>query len=112
MANYFKESFKEFSKVSWPTLQQTVKLTGFVVGFSVIMALVLGAVDYVLNTGYQQVIDYSLQRQASNGGDASTDSPSVSIDPNLQNGEPITINAEGSDGTDVDVQVTPEVVTP
>ena len=60
MINYIKNSFKELSKVSWPTMQQTIKLTTYTVVFTVVLALVIGGLDYVFNAGYQAVVNYSI----------------------------------------------------
>lgn len=45
ISNYFKDSFEEFRKVTWPTKEQTALLTAITVGVSVAFILLIGAVD-------------------------------------------------------------------
>ena len=37
---------QEFKRINWPTRQETIRYTIFVIGFSVIMALLLGLFDF------------------------------------------------------------------
>lgn len=45
ISNYFKDSFEEFRKVTWPTKEQTALLTAITVGVSVTFIILIGAVD-------------------------------------------------------------------
>lgn len=56
LINYFKESQVELTKVSWPTRRQAVRLTLIVIGFSVVFALFIGAVDYFFSRGLQMLV--------------------------------------------------------
>lgn len=54
--SYIKHSFEELTRVTWPTKAQAVKLTIIVFGFCVVMAFLLGVVDYVLTFGYNLLL--------------------------------------------------------
>lgn len=43
--DFLKDVKLELSRVNWPTKQDTIKYTGIVVVFSVVMSLFLGGVD-------------------------------------------------------------------
>ncbi|MDO8495404.1 MAG: preprotein translocase subunit SecE [bacterium] len=45
MMDFLKDVKLELSRVNWPTKQDTIKYTGIVVVFSVVMSLFLGGVD-------------------------------------------------------------------
>lgn len=45
--NFLQEAVQEFKRINWPTRQETIRYTIFVIGFSVIMALFLGLFDFV-----------------------------------------------------------------
>lgn len=44
---FLKEVRSEMSKVSWPTRQETVRLTEIVIGASIVVALFIGSLDFV-----------------------------------------------------------------
>jgi preprotein translocase subunit SecE len=54
--NYFQASRSELAKVSWPNRNQTIRLTGLVIVFSLAFAVVLGGIDFVFATILQKVI--------------------------------------------------------
>ena len=56
VTNYVKSSFVELSKVTWPTKNQAIKLTMIVLGFCLVVAIVLGTVDYLFNQGLTQLL--------------------------------------------------------
>lgn len=60
LPKYLKNAYKELRKVTWPTRDEAIKSTGVVIAFSVIVALFLGALDYVFTAG----LDYILSIQA------------------------------------------------
>ncbi len=45
--NFFSEVKDELKKVVWPTKDETIRLTGIVIGISVVVALFIGAADYI-----------------------------------------------------------------
>lgn len=54
--NYIQESILELKRVTWPTRQQAFKLTIIVLSFCLAAALFVGAVDWLFNTGYAQLL--------------------------------------------------------
>ena len=46
---YFRESFEELTKVTWPTQNQAIVLTGVVMVFILVVAVLLGLTDLGLN---------------------------------------------------------------
>lgn len=52
LINYFVAARAELAKVTWPTRRQTIKLTIQVIVFSLLFAVLLGALDY----GFQFII--------------------------------------------------------
>ncbi len=57
--NYIQESYEELKKVTWPTRNQAVKLTFIVIGFCIALAVLVGALDLVFNTGYRSLVNFS-----------------------------------------------------
>ena len=55
--NYFKHSFEELTKVTWPTKNQAVKLTIVVLIFCVVFAVCLSIVDYGLEQLHTLMIE-------------------------------------------------------
>ncbi|MDM8216507.1 preprotein translocase subunit SecE [Desulfovibrio piger] len=55
-AQYVEDSRMELRKVTWPTLKDTRKATLAVVGFSAIMAVVLGLIDLGLSALVQSIL--------------------------------------------------------
>lgn len=49
--NYFKEVRVEMAKVRWPTKNDTVNYTLVVIGVSIVVAVFLGALDYIFGLG-------------------------------------------------------------
>lgn len=46
LKKYLQESWIELKKVNWPNKQETFRLTMKVIGLSLIVALILGIIDY------------------------------------------------------------------
>ncbi len=44
---FFREAREEWKHVNWPTRREAVRLTGIVIGLSVVLAAFLGAFDFV-----------------------------------------------------------------
>ena len=51
-----KESRQELGKVNWPTKAETIRLTAFVIVFSLFMAAFLGALDMLFIRILEQII--------------------------------------------------------
>ena len=56
LTGYFVGSWQEIKKVTWPTKNQAIKLTGIVLGFCLVSALVLGLVDGVFSYVYKLLL--------------------------------------------------------
>lgn len=54
--NYVKESVIELKKVTWPTKKETYHYTFMVIGLSLLVAIFLGALDFVFNFGLETLI--------------------------------------------------------
>lgn len=54
--NYFVTAYEEFRKVTWPTKEQAAMLTAIVIGVSLVMALVIAALDLGLSELYQMAL--------------------------------------------------------
>ncbi len=57
LMNYFKSSVQELRKVTWPTHNQTIKLTFLVLGISLGAAVLIGLVDYGFSLGHRALLD-------------------------------------------------------
>ena len=53
---YIKETRVEFHHVNWPARPEAIRLTGVVVGFSIGLALFLGAFDFLFGSLLRQLI--------------------------------------------------------
>jgi len=47
IGNYFRDTAAEMKHVKWPTQKQAMVYTALVIGISAIVAVYLGAVDYL-----------------------------------------------------------------
>jgi preprotein translocase subunit SecE len=57
LVNYIKESKAELKKVIWPTKKETIQHTLLVIGISLGVAAILGALDYVFSWGIEYIIN-------------------------------------------------------
>ena len=53
---YLKEVRGEMNLVSWPTRNQTIRLTGLVIIVSIVVGLVTGALDYLFTEAFRLLI--------------------------------------------------------
>ena len=53
---FFLESYAEFKKVSWPSKKESIRLTAYVIGVSLGVALFVWLVDLLLKEGLAQLI--------------------------------------------------------
>lgn len=53
---YLRDVRSELTHVSWPSRAQAIGFTALVIGISVIVALVLGATDFIFTLGLEQII--------------------------------------------------------
>lgn len=47
---FFKDIKSELKLVSWPDKQQTIKLTGAVLAFVIIIGVIIGGFDYIISS--------------------------------------------------------------
>ena len=51
LTRYFKETWYEMKKVSWPTRREAINLTLMVIAVTVFLAVVLGLMDWLFKSG-------------------------------------------------------------
>jgi preprotein translocase SecE subunit len=56
LIEFFGKSKAEFKKVEWPTKKQTIRLTGFVIGVSFGIGLIVMGMDYIFKEGMALLI--------------------------------------------------------
>jgi len=56
LTSYILESVGEMKKVTWPTKKETYNYTLLVIAISIGVALFLGLLDYIFNSGLQFII--------------------------------------------------------
>ncbi len=49
---YFRETWFELKKVSWPTRSEAINLTLIVVSVTTFLAIVLGLIDWLFSTAF------------------------------------------------------------
>ena len=54
---YFVSAFEEFKKVTWPTKEEAILLTGIVIAVSIVIALLLGLLDLGFSEGYRLLLN-------------------------------------------------------
>jgi preprotein translocase subunit SecE len=54
--NFLKESIVELKKVKWPTLKETLQYTLIVIIIFLVVAIYLGALDYILSLLWKNFI--------------------------------------------------------
>jgi preprotein translocase subunit SecE len=52
IVQYFRETWFELKKVSWPTRSEAINLTLIVVSVTTFLAIVLGLLDWLFSTGF------------------------------------------------------------
>ncbi len=61
--NYLQASVEELRKVTWPTRNQAIRLTFLVLGFCIVVAILLGILDFVFGFGYRSLLELGPERQ-------------------------------------------------
>ncbi|PIR88648.1 MAG: preprotein translocase subunit SecE [Candidatus Harrisonbacteria bacterium CG10_big_fil_rev_8_21_14_0_10_44_23] len=54
--NYFAGARQEFKHIQWPTAKATQRLTLVVIGLSLVVAVYLGAFDFLFTTILQRIL--------------------------------------------------------
>ncbi|OGG42107.1 preprotein translocase subunit SecE [Candidatus Jorgensenbacteria bacterium RIFCSPLOWO2_01_FULL_45_25b] len=57
LSSFLEESKQELKKVNWPSRKETIKLTVFVIIFSLLVSAFLGALDVVFLKILEQVVN-------------------------------------------------------
>ncbi len=57
VVRYFRETRGEIRKVTWPTRQESWRLTGIVLGVTVVTAAFLWLFDFIFSSGIQFLIE-------------------------------------------------------
>ncbi len=55
---FFQESRQEFSRINWPTLAETARLTSMVIIMSLGVAAFLGSFDFLFTSLLSKIIAY------------------------------------------------------
>ena len=55
---FFKEVKAEMARVSWPTKQEAIRLTGIVIGVSLIVGLFIGSLDL----GFTKLMEFIIKK--------------------------------------------------
>ena len=55
---YFRETRGEIRKVTWPTRQESQRLTAIVLGVTAMMALFLGLLDFIFSNAVQSLVGF------------------------------------------------------
>lgn len=58
ISKYVKETRGELRKVTWPTREESQRLTAIVLGVTVAMAIFLGLLDFVFSNGVQALVQF------------------------------------------------------
>lgn len=57
LIRYFRETRGELRKVTWPTRQESQRLTAIVLGVTAVMALFLGLLDLIFSNAIQRLVE-------------------------------------------------------
>jgi len=56
LLRYLRETRGELRKVTWPTRQESQRLTAIVLAVTALMALFLGLLDFIFSRGVQELV--------------------------------------------------------
>lgn len=56
MFKFLKEAKRELKKVVWPNRRQTIKYTLVVIAISLVTAVFLGLIDYIMTIGVEKLL--------------------------------------------------------
>jgi preprotein translocase subunit SecE len=57
VVRYFRETRGELRKVTWPTRQESQRLTAIVLGVTAVMAIFLGLLDFIFSRSIQTLVE-------------------------------------------------------
>ena len=58
ISKYIRETRGELRKVTWPTREESQRLTAIVLGVTIAMAIFLGLLDFVFSNGVQSLVSF------------------------------------------------------
>ena len=56
LIRYIRETRGELRKVTWPTREESQRLTAIVLGVTALMALFLGVLDFIFSSGMESLV--------------------------------------------------------
>jgi preprotein translocase subunit SecE len=56
LSRYFRETRGELRKVTWPTREESQRLTAIVLGVTAVMAVFLGLLDLIFSNGVESMV--------------------------------------------------------
>ena len=56
LVRYFRETRGELRKVTWPTREESQRLTAIVLGVTAVMAVFLGLLDLIFSSGIESLV--------------------------------------------------------
>ena len=57
LVRYLRETRGELRKVTWPTREESWRLTGIVIVVTILFIIFLGVLDWIFSSGFQALID-------------------------------------------------------
>ncbi len=82
ITNYVRESFRELTKVTWPTKNQAVRLTIIVLSVCLVFAIALTVMDFVFGQGHNYLVKWSANFVSSSESSSTSSDFPIQIDPN------------------------------
>lgn len=58
VVRYLRQTRGELRKVTWPTRQESQRLTAIVLGVTAVMALFLGTLDFIFSNVIQTLVEF------------------------------------------------------
>jgi preprotein translocase subunit SecE len=53
---FYQETVSELKKVSWPTRREAIRLTWIVIGVIIVMAIILGGLDFIYSKFFAVIL--------------------------------------------------------
>ena len=61
VVRYFRETRGELRKVTWPTRQESQRLTAIVLGVTAAMSIFLGVLDFIFANSIQALVEFVIR---------------------------------------------------
>jgi preprotein translocase subunit SecE len=58
LLRYFRETRGELRKVTWPTRQESQRLTAIVLAVTALMSIFLGILDFIFSNAVQSLVEF------------------------------------------------------